>query len=386
MTSTIYDYAIIGAGGAGLHLALAMLEENWFNDKKILLLDKADKKTDDKTWSFWEKGSGKWDGIIEKSWGKGKFNTSNKSIDLDLAPYLYKTLPSINFYEFAREKISPAKNIDWIQEEIIKVTKREYIEIEGKQNNYAAKQVFDSRIDKGFAEEQDNYFTIQQHFKGWLIETEKPVFDTSTFVMMDYQVKWQDSASFTYVLPFSPTKAMVEFTLFTSDLIAYDAYDELLKKYIQEILKIDQYHIAKVEYGIIPMSDYPFQKANQQGIMKIGTAGAHVKPSSGYAFKNMEKVAQKIIANLKNNHPPTLGILSKRFYFYDSLYLDVLVNHNELGESIYTDMYSKNPIQQIFKFLDEETSLWEDFKIIISFKFSPFLKALLYYLTGFRIK
>ena len=387
MSSTVYDYAIVGAGGAGLHLVLAMLEDNWFKDKKIVILDKDDKKTDDKTWSFWEKGSGKWDGIIEKSWKKGKFNTIEKSIDLDLSPYLYKTLPSIHFYNFARQKIAAANNIFWIQDEINEVTRfKEHLKIAGEQNNYAALQVFDSRIDKEFLIDKDKYFTIQQHFKGWVIETEKPVFDTSTFVMMDFQVKWQDSASFTYVLPFSTTKAMVEFTLFTSQLIPYDAYDDLLKQYIQDVLKIDQYHIAKVEYGIIPMSNYPFQKANQKGIMKIGTAGAHVKPSSGYAFKNMEKVAQKIITNLKNNRPPDTNILSKKFYFYDSLYLDVLVNHNELGESIYTDMYSKNPIQQIFKFLDEETSLWEDFKIIISFKFSPFLKALWYYLTGMRIK
>ncbi len=387
MLSTVYDYAIIGAGGAGLHLALAMLDDQWFADKKILLLDKDPKQTNDKTWSFWEKGKGKWDTVIEKSWEKGKFNTKEKSIDFELAPYLYKTLPAINFYDFARKKITIANNITWIQEEISTVHKREAdIKIEGEQATYAAKQVFDSRIDKEFFKAKNDYFTLQQHFKGWVIETETPVFDTTTFVMMDYQIKWQDSSSFTYVLPFSPTKALVEFTLFTPDLIEYDAYDALLKQYIQDILKIDQYQITKVEYGIIPMSDYPFQKANQEGIMKIGTAGAHVKPSSGYAFKNMEKVAQKIIINLKNNRPPTSNILSKKFYFYDSLYLDVLVNHNELGESIYTDMYEKNSIQQILKFLDEETGLWEDFKIILSFKFSPFLKALWYYLTGMRIK
>ncbi len=387
MISTIYDYAIIGAGGAGLHLALTMLEDSWFTHKKIILLDKDLKETDDKTWSFWEKGNGKWDTIIEKSWAKGKFNTNQKSIDLDLAPYLYKTLPSINFYQFAKQQIAEAQNITWVQDEINAVDRsNDSIKIKGNQANYIAQQVFDSRIDNRFAAEKDDYFTIQQHFKGWLIETEKPVFDTTTFVMMDFQVKWQNSTSFTYVLPFSPTKAMVEFTLFTPDLIEYDAYDILLKKYIQDILKIDQYHITKVEYGVIPMTDYPFQKANQKGMMKIGTAGAHVKPSSGYAFKNMEKVAQKIIGNLKNNRPPASNILSKKFYFYDTLYLDVLVNHNQLGESIYTDMYEKNSIQQIFKFLEEETSLWEDFKIIISFKFSPFLKALWYYLSGMRIK
>jgi len=387
MTKTIYDYVIIGAGAAGLHLSLAMLKDDWFANKKILIIDKDDKITNDKTWSFWEKGAGRWDEIIEKSWSKGKFNTNNRSIDLDLYPYLYKTLPAINFYDFAKKQIAQSSTIDWVKDEILKVDKVDrMVEIDGENGQYLAKQVFDSRIDKGFDLEKQRHFTLQQHFKGWLIETETPTFDPTTFVMMDFQVKWEDSASFTYVLPVSETKALVEFTLFTEDLIAYDAYDDLLKKYIKEILKIEQYQISKVEYGIIPMSDYPFEKANQPSIMKIGTAGAHVKPSSGYAFKNIEKASLKIIANLKNDCSPEQDILNKKFRFYDSLYLDVLVNHNELGESIYTDMYLKNPIQQILKFLDEETSFWEELKIGLSFKFSPFLKALLYNLSGIRIK
>lgn len=386
MNAIIYDYAIIGAGGAGLHLILAMLEDDWFSEKRVLLLDKDEKKTDDRTWSFWEKGKGKWDNIIQKSWDKGQFNTKEKQLTFSLAPYSYKTLLSIDFYNYAKAKIGTTKNIDWIKEEVKAVQKNKFIQIKGQQNSYLAKQVFDSRIDEDYALKKDDYFTIQQHFKGWQIKTEQPVFDDTTFVMMDYQLKREDNINFTYVLPFSPTEAFIEFTLFTPDLIAYDAYDEALKRYIQEVLKLEQYHITKVEYGVIPMTNYPFQKVNQAGIMKIGTAGGHVKPSSGYAFKNMEKVAQKIITNLKNGRTPDMAILSKKFYFYDSLYLDVLVNHNELGESIYTDMYSKNSIQQIFKFLDEETSLWEDIKIIVSFKFSPFLEALGYYLTGIRIK
>jgi len=35
MKDLIYDYAIIGAGAAGLHLALAMLEDSWFANKNI---------------------------------------------------------------------------------------------------------------------------------------------------------------------------------------------------------------------------------------------------------------------------------------------------------------------------------------------------------------
>ena len=47
------------------------------------------------------------------------------------------------------------------------------------------------------------------------------------------------------------------------------------------------------------MSNYPFHRANKKGITKIGTAGSWVKPSSGYAFKNIEKSAQKVIQNIK---------------------------------------------------------------------------------------
>jgi len=167
--SKIYDYAIIGAGAAGLHLSLAMLADNWFTNKSILILDKDNKTANDKTWSFWEKGAGRWDGIIEKSWAKGKFNTKKESIDLDLAPYLYKTLPSINFYEFGKKNIAKANNIEWIKAEVKAVNnRRDKIEIASDQSTYFAKQVFDSRIDKGFELADKQHFTLQQHFKGWI--------------------------------------------------------------------------------------------------------------------------------------------------------------------------------------------------------------------------
>jgi len=44
MSTFNYHYIIIGAGAAGLNLALAMNEDAFFKDKKILILDK-DKKT-----------------------------------------------------------------------------------------------------------------------------------------------------------------------------------------------------------------------------------------------------------------------------------------------------------------------------------------------------
>lgn len=84
----------------------------------------------------------------------------------------------------------------------------------------------------------------------------------------------EDLASFTYVLPTSKRSALIEFTLFTTALIEDSDYDLMLKKYIESILNINNYKIKEVEKGVIPMTNFPFHKANTKWVTKIGTAGS----------------------------------------------------------------------------------------------------------------
>lgn len=380
MQSTVFDYAIIGGGAAGLQLCLAMLDDPYFEEKQILLLEKAAKTENDKTWCFWEKGNGRFDEILTQSWNKAAFITPGESKSFELHPYRYKMLRSADFYHFAKTRISKAENIVWVKEEVRKTEKHALVKIIGEQNQYQAKHVFDSRIHPDFHKADDSYTRILQHFKGWTIETEEEVFNPDEFVMMDFRLKWKDSASFTYILPVNSRKALIEFTLFTPQLIKDEDYDLMLNQYIQEVLKPGKFTIREVEQGVIPMSDYPFHKENDAQITKIGTAGSWVKPSSGYSFKNAGKYSQKIIENLKAGNMPSKDLFNKRFQFYDPIFLDVLNNRNELGESIFTDMYHKNPVQQIFKFLDEETTITEEIQIMNSFQKAPFLKSLWNYI------
>jgi lycopene beta-cyclase len=124
------------------------------------------------------------------------------------------------------------------------------------------------------------------------------------------------------------------------------------------------------------MSDYPFHRLNTPSHIRIGTGGGWVKPSSGYSFKNSGRNVVRIISNLKNGRNPAAGIGSNKFRFYDGVFLEVLYHRNELGEEIFNDMYSKNPPERIFRFLDEETSLSDDLKVITSFRSGPFISAL----------
>ena len=376
MASTVYDFAIIGTGAAGLHLALALKQDPYFDDKKILLIDKSKKDVNDKTWCFWEKGHGKWDAIITKTWNTCQFINSFNKLDFTLGEYNYKMVQAIDFYNHAKHELAAAANFETITEDVVSIECQENVSINTQHQSYTAHHIFDSRINEAF-NQQDSYIRILQHFKGWVIETPEDQFDDSSFTMMDFSVKWPSTTSFMYVLPTDKRRALLEYTFFSKTLANEEDYDKMLKNYVEEILNIKDYTIQHIEKGVIPMSNYPFHKHNTNQITKIGTAGGWVKPSSGYSFKNAERSSQKIIENIKNKIRPSSNVIKKRFLFYDSIFLRVLHDHNYLGESIFSDMYRKNDIEMIFSFLDEETNLAQEFILINKFQKAPFIKALL---------
>ena len=193
--------------------------------------------------------------------------------------------------------------------------------------------------------------------------------------MMDYRLKDGDKTTFTYVLPLSSTKALVEFTYFTPTLVNEATYDSYIKKYISSILKIDTYTIVETESGIIPMTNFPFETYSTKNLTKIGTAGGWVKGSTGYSFKHSEKKVAIIITNLKNNNNPSKNLFKRKYKFYDKIFLKVLNDENEKGEWIFEQFYSKNSIEAMFKFLDEESSLIEELKIMKSLLSLAFIKA-----------
>lgn len=369
-----YYYIIVGGGLAGLQLALKLKNDIFFKGKSIAIIDPSPKKENDKTWCFWEKDGGHWDHLVHKYWDKGEFLTPEVSQKIEFTPYHYKMIRSLDFYEYAKAELETSEDIYFIEDEIQDidpVTRK----AKGKEASYSATHFFDSRITSDYLD-SNKYTTIFQHFKGWTIRTEKPVFQPSVFIMMDYRIKYQDSTSFTYILPFSENEALVEFTFFTPFLTEEKIYDEKLKEYISKILKLEQYEIDHTESGIIPMTNFPFEADNTTKITKIGTAGGWVKASSGYSFKNTEKMVDKLINNIKSGYHPGKDLINYKFRKYDSIFLDVLARNNELGESIFTDLYTKNEPEAIFRFLDEETSgRTEDLKIMFSLYHKEFVKS-----------
>ena len=369
-----FDYIIIGNGLAGLQLALGFSEDPFFDSYSIALIDPSTKTANDKTWSFWEEGKGKWDHIVEKSWNTALIKSNNVDLSLPLDGYQYKSIRSLEFYDTAKKQLTSKSNIHFILDHIETIEDSEALKAIGTNQTYVASHIFDSRIPNEYALLQSRYTVIHQHFKGWIIETETDCFDPESFTMMDYRFQYNDSTSFIYVLPFSKTKALIEYTFFTPFITEESVYDEAIKNYLKDELKLD-YKILETEIGNIPMTDFPFWNYNTKHITKIGTGGGWVKGSTGYSFKHTEKHVAKIIQNMKAGQTPSDQLFEKKFKFYDTIFLNVLKNENEKGAWIFERFYSKNSIRTMFRFLDEETSFIEDIKIMKSLYSTSFIKA-----------
>lgn len=375
MSKNHYDYIIIGNGLAGLQLALAFNNDAHFINNRIALIDPSTKTSNDKTWSFWEQNTGLWEDIIHQKWSKATIFASNKTIDLNLHPYVYKTIRAIDFYTYCITILKQNENITFLNETVTSVVDSDSVTINTNINKYTTNHVFDSRIAKVAMSRLNHYTTITQHFKGWIIKTNKDAFDPETITMMDYRLKDGNQTTFNYVLPFNKREALVEFTYFTEHTVEEHVYDSYIKKYIKDYLKIEDYQIIETEMGQIPMTNFPFEQSNTNNITKIGTAGGWVKGSTGYSFKLTEKKVATIIANIKANQIPSRDLFKAKYKFYDKIFLKVLKDENYKGEWIFEKFYSKNSTQTMFRFLDEDSSFKEELQIMYSLFSWSFIKA-----------
>lgn len=378
MASKTYDYIIVGAGCAGLSLLMRLMEESFFKEKKILVIDREKKNKNDRTWCFWEKGLGLFEPIVHHQWQSINFYSASYSGNLPLDPYCYKMIRGIDFYEFVIQKASQFSNIEFLYTEVLSVTsysKEAIVTLENE--SIAASYIFNSILfEKDNKPASKHLYQLLQHFKGITIKTEKPCFDPSVATLMDFRVSQQQGTAFFYLMPLTTTTALVEYTLFTEALLSAEAYETALKEYIHQFLGIDTYEVLHEEFGIIPMTNQRFP-LQQNRVINMGVAGGQVKGSSGYAFQFIQKRTDAIVEGLMKGKKDfnSISFQQKKGNLYDAVLLHVLYHHKMPGHQIFAAIFSKNKTERVLRFLDNESNLIEDLQIMSSVPTSIFLPA-----------
>ena len=383
-----YNYIFAGAGLASLMTVYKMILSNKFQDKTILLIDFDAKKTNDRTWCFWEKPNHEWQKIVSKKWKTALFANQKYSRNIDLSPYEYNMIRGLDFYNLVFDLISNQENITFINDKVVDF-KNDFnqVQVICESEKYSCDKLFNSIHDRTVSESQTKFAVLQQHFIGWFIKSEQEVFNPEVATFMDFSLQQNGNTRFMYVLPTSKTEALLEPTLFSHKHLKLEEYENEIKNYAEK-LGIKNYEIVDKERGSIPMTCYPFWKNNTKNIINIGTAGGWSKASTGFTFYHTNKKTNELISFLISNTSTELDETNleidftkfhkkTKFWFYDLIFLDVLDKHNELGSQVFSSLLLKGNSELVFKFLNEETTFLEDLKVMLKCPTFPFLKAFL---------
>lgn len=374
---TTYDLIFTGGGAAALSLLSRLSSLPFWQDKRILIIDQVEKTTNDRTWCFWEHGKGHFEEIVYHRWGNIHFADEQGEFALDAEPYQYKMIRSSDFYQLVHTQCSRIAGFEHTTAQVKEI--RPDGRVLTNAGTYRGKHIFNSILFQQPALDPLEYY-FMQHFKGWFIETSANVFRQDTAMLMDFRCEQEGGPTFVYVLPVSRTRALVEYTVFSKNLLTPQRYDDGLLAYIHGILKLkpEEYAISEVEYGVIPMTNAAFP-ASTGKVIHIGTAGGWTKASSGYTFQFIQRFTERMALELsqgipENYVPPARG---RRFAWYDHTLLEIFHQGVPTGQEVFSALFRKNPGWLLFRFLDDETTFTQELRIMSTTKIRHFLPAAL---------
>jgi lycopene beta-cyclase len=175
---------------------------------------------------------------------------------------------------------------------------------------------------------------------------------------------------------------LVEFTAYSAEPISEKTLEKSLQAHLEKLTNNRPFTITFRETGVIPMSTSITPKTISKKIIPIGTAAGWTKASTGYTFYTIQKKSQELIQKLESKES-LIGLNSKpkRFDFYDNILLNIAHKWPNKLPNVFFDLFGTSSPQTVLRFLNEETSIWEEIKMLSKLRFKIFIKSLIQYET-----
>lgn len=379
-SNSTYDYIIAGAGASGLSLAWYLMQSGILSDKKVLLIDKSLSPQNDKTWCFWDDTALPEKKLIHHSWNTLQVRAFDQVYTETLNRYQYHCMRSFDYAKFMIDAALKHKSFTLLEASINKFDSSDSrAMVFTDMGNFSADWIFQSALKPGNFDSRTVDISLKQHFLGVEIETKLPVFNPEEVMLMDFDTSQLHGVTFFYVLPFSETSALVEYTFFTKHVLSKEEYQTGILEYLRKRYSLGEgdYSITRTEMGSIPMEDRRYNPWYTNRVLNMGTIGGLTKPSTGYTFTRIHRHCKLITEALKEGKTPPPGNDSGyRFRVYDIMLLYLLESDPAVSKRIFRDLFKKNSFDRILQFLEEDTHPGQELSIFASLPPIPFLKAI----------
>ena len=234
---------IIGGGCAAL--SLARLIRNLPNYKFNLFIGNKNKTNKDHFWGFWKVKIN--DDAYNKAnhvWSKWSINTNDSKHILTSVKHPYCVIKRKKWLDICKKQL-PSQKFTILENDVLEKDGQLFV----KNKKIKGDLVFDSRPPKIPTN------ILLQHFEGFVVTSEKDVFDEDIVTLMDFRCDQSRGMHFIYLLPFSKRKALVESTMFSKTVENKEFYSAEISKYLKKYFNLVKFTKSDHEKGIIPINN-----------------------------------------------------------------------------------------------------------------------------------
>lgn len=365
------DLAIIGGGCAGLSLARELAKRQIA--QSVMIIEPRTHYQDDRSWCFWAPRQHALSHLVSHTWTAWLFGQQaqqNEKRGSESHPYQY--IRSSDFYQDCWKTIEQCPSIESrLGTSVLQLERHlDGWTIETDHDCLFATHVIDTRPP---SPQQFAQASLYQCFLGVEIElSDEIIIDYSTIELMtDMQVVNGDYC-FTYLLPFSKNRILIEHTIFSSRPVIAENLHQPLNLLLQK-RGLNTASIIRTEYAILPMG-LPVEKTE---LPRAGIGGGALRPSSGYGFIRIQRWARDCATqfseqNILTPHTASGFILSHM----DQLFLKVLRLQPQLTPTLFQQLLGQTDPERFIRFMNDEANVFDYLNIVSSLPKIPFIKAL----------
>jgi lycopene beta-cyclase len=347
-----YDVAIIGAGLAGLSLAVRLAAPA-FVGLRVLVLEPRTSYRRDRTWSYWSMQSHPFQAAVACSWDHWRIVGPDQTVTRGAAGQRYESIPADRLYQMALDQLHAAPHVT-LRQGVTAFAEEDTdaVQLRFGGETAQARFAFDTRPPSSLGANG-----LTQRFAGWEIETREDVFDPTIVTLMDFRCAQKGAAHFTYVLPSTKRRALVEDTWFAPPGFQPPDHETAIRDYLCARYGVTAFEILFKERGALPMNPV-FRPAHGNRLLPIGMAGGGARPSTGYAFTAIQAQCDTIAADLLAGRMPRPvrprpGIVR----LMDGVLLDMLNRQPELAAPLFTSLFDRCKPRTLVRFLNDRASL-----------------------------
>ena len=375
------DLLILGGGCAGLSLGLRLAEDPGVC-QQVLIIESRAAYLHDRTWCFWRLAPHRFDALVRHRWSRVAIRSADRSAVTECRNTPYQMLASEDFYAEACRQIDASRVVSLMLDTAVHGTAKRVAsgwQVDTARGAITARTVIDTRPPAAAPDDA----LLWQSFSGQEITCSAAPFDCSTVELMDFAPASEHAVRFTYLLPMTPTRALVETTVFSTQPHSASALATSLAHAIEKRCHGAPYLLHRSESGVLPMGWRQRRKAPAEGVIRAGVMSGGARPATGYAFERIQRWAHATARALRSGRPapaPREDPLPTRAM--DRLLLHVLRARPALGPQLFVDLFSHAEPARIIRFLSDKGTLTDHLAMIAALPARPFLRALMTHRRG----